>query len=133
MLHAVSRAHRVAQELKKILSFIIQYSLRDPRLNKMITISEVLLSTDCSYAKVFITLLENEDKLVIIETIKVLNNATGFIRTLLRKKINLRIIPKLFFIYDNSFINGIKISNIISNEIKKEKIHNNTIDYKKGR
>ncbi|HXK00636.1 MAG TPA: 30S ribosome-binding factor RbfA [Buchnera sp. (in: enterobacteria)] len=121
MLQEVSRTFRVSQELKKELSLIIQYSLRDPRLNTMITVSEVLLSPDLSYAKIFITLLNNQDTFFIKETIKILKNATGFIRTLLSKKIKLRIIPKLFFIYDNSFIEGIRISNIISHVIKKEK------------
>jgi ribosome-binding factor A len=121
MLQEVSRACRVAQELKKELSFIIQYSLRDPRLDTMITVSEVLLSPDFSDAKIFITLLNDQDTLFVKETIKILKRATGFIRTLLSKKIKLRIVPKLFFIYDNSFIEGIRISKVISNSIKKEK------------
>ena len=121
MLQEVNRASRIAQELKKELSFIIQYSLRDPRLNTMITVSEVLLSPDFSYAKIFITLLNDQDTLIAKETIKILKNATGFIRTLLSKKIKLRITPKLFFIYDNSFIEGIRISKVISNAIKKKK------------
>lgn len=132
MLQEVSRSSRVAQELKKILSFIIQYSLRDPRLNTMITVSEVLLSPDCKYAKVFVTFLNDKKKIIITEIIKILNNATGFIRKLLSKKIKLRMTPKLFFIYDDSFANGIKISNILSSVINKEKKCFNIIDHNKG-
>lgn len=121
MLQEMSRACRIAQELKKELSFIIQYSLRDPRLNTMITVSEVLVSPDFSDAKIFITLLNDQDTLFVKETIKILKKATGFIRTLLSNKIQLRIIPKLFFIYDNSFIEGIRISKVIANSIKREK------------
>jgi len=121
MLHTISRSCRVAQELKKEISVIVQQSLRDPRLHGIITISDVRLSQDLSDAKIFVSFLNEQESLFLKNSIKILNNASSFIRILLRRTMQLRIIPKLFFIYDNSFIEGMRISELIKNEKKSEK------------
>ncbi|ABJ90699.1 30S ribosome-binding factor RbfA [Buchnera aphidicola] len=115
MLKDFSRSMRLERSLYKEIAVIIQKNLRDPRLNSFITITEVKLSYDLSYAKVFITFLNYDDKKNIKIILGILQNATGYIRSLLNKKIYLRIVPKLFFVYDTSLINGIFISELIKN------------------
>ncbi|WP_343192006.1 30S ribosome-binding factor RbfA [Buchnera aphidicola (Formosaphis micheliae)] len=117
MILEYHRSYKIEQELKKQLATIIQYQLRDPRLNIIITISDVKITRDFSCAKIFFTTLNN--KVENIQTIiSILKNASGFIRILLSKNIKLRIVPKLYFMYDDSFVYGMKITNLINNITK---------------
>ncbi|WP_343155035.1 30S ribosome-binding factor RbfA [Buchnera aphidicola (Kurisakia onigurumii)] len=117
-----NRSFRVSNELKKEISCILKQSIRDPRLDCLITISEIDVSKDLSYAKVFVTFIQDnineyEDKKKIKEILKILKNASGYIRFLISKRLNMRIIPFLSFYYDDSFFKGYKISKIIDNAI----------------
>ena len=104
---------RLSNMLQREISQIIMTEVKDEDL-KFITITKVDLSSDLSYAKVYFQTL-NEDKEKIIKEI---NNASGFIRNILMKrKIEIRTMPELKFIYDESTEYGNKIDDII------EKIH----------
>ncbi|QCI27245.1 30S ribosome-binding factor RbfA [Buchnera aphidicola] len=116
------RSIRISEELKKEISYILKNKLRDPRIHSFITVSEVKVSKDLSYAKIFINDMEdikflkkNILKNNVKNIISILQNASGYIRRILCKKIILRKIPILFFYSDNSLIKGIKISNLIKN------------------
>lgn len=50
-----------------------------------------------------------------------LNEAAGFIRSLLGKAMRLRIVPELTFAYDNSLVEGMRMSNLVSNVVKKRR------------
>ncbi|CAL4322657.1 30S ribosome-binding factor [Buchnera aphidicola (Thelaxes suberi)] len=121
------RSHRISSLLKKELSCIVQRYIRDPRIDYMITVSEVNVSKDLSHAKIFITLFNNTnvqynnqfDKKM-NQILRILNCASGYIRCLIAKKINIRISPNLKFYFDNSLKYGETISNIIN----KNKINN---------
>lgn len=58
-----NRSVRISQELQKNIASIIQYSLKDPRINTIITVSEVQVSKDLSHAQVFVSFLQNYNKL----------------------------------------------------------------------
>ncbi|MGI4816635.1 MAG: 30S ribosome-binding factor RbfA [Janthinobacterium lividum] len=119
MLKDFSRSMRLERSLHKEIAAIIQQKIRDPRLNSLITIVEVKLSTDLSYAKIFFTCLHDQDKYRIQSILDILQKSTGFIRSLINKNIYLRVIPNLCFIHDVSFSNGILISQLI----KKSKLY----------
>ena len=76
----------------------------------------VSITNDLSYAKIYVTVLNDNEK---EETIKVLNNASKFIEMELSKKVDIRKMPELKFIYDES----IEYSNNIESII--ERINNN--------
>jgi ribosome-binding factor A len=118
MEKSFSRSFKIAQELQKNIAIIIQYSLKDPRIKTIITISEVRLSKDLSYAKVFISFLEKNANLTVKKVLILLNNASGYIRKLLCKKMNLRITPNIVFYHDDSFYKGNKIS-LLLNQLRK--------------
>ncbi|AYN24693.1 30S ribosome-binding factor RbfA [Buchnera aphidicola] len=118
MEKSFSRSSRISQELQKNIAVIIQHSLKDPRIKTIITVSEVRLSKDLSYAQVFISFLENNYNLTVKKTLIILNKAAGYIRKLLCNKMNLRIIPTIVFFHDDSFFKGNKIS-VLLNKIKK--------------
>ena len=101
--------------LQKEISQILMTEIKDKDL-QFVTITNVELTSDLSYAKIYFQTL-NEDKERIT---KELNEASGFIRAILKKrKLDIRIMPELKFVYDES----IEYSNNIENII--ERINNN--------
>ena len=108
------KTERLGNMLHREISNILMTEVKDEDL-KFITINKVDLSSDLSYLKVYYTCLD-QDKKDIIK--KDLEKAKGFIRSvLMKRKIEMRIIPELNFVYDDSIEYGNKIESII------EKIH----------
>ena len=91
---------------------MIQLELRDPRLG-MVTVSGVDVSRDFAYADVFVTFLSANNDEDISTSVRVLNNASGFLRKHLGKMIRLRVTPQLRFHYDETLSQGRKISSLI--------------------
>lgn len=119
MAKSFSRTQRVGHELQKEIAIILQREIKDPRLG-MVTVSGVDMSRDLSYAKVFVTFLYDSDPEVVTQGLKVLNDATGYIRSLVGKAMQLRIIPELKFVYDESLVEGMRMSNLVSEVIHKD-------------
>lgn len=115
------RTHRVNELLKRELSYIISNQSNDPRL-KFVTIASVDTTKDFSLSRVYITSLNSENKK---EIINVLRSATGFFRTEIAKKVNLKKLPKLEFIYDVSLDYGIKMDLLIDSLHNKRDNDNN--------
>lgn len=120
-----NRIQRVSREMQKKISSIFHKEIRDPRFFKKVTILDVVLSKDLSYAKVFIIffdilnndLNQNNTK----KNVKILNNKiSNYIRFLLSKKLKLRIIPKLVFLYDYSVIEYNRLSILIDKVIRNQ-------------
>lgn len=114
-----SRTDRVGQQIQKEIAVILQREIKDPRLG-MVTVSAVEVSRDLSYAKVFITVFNTEDENAAKQSAKVLNEATGYIRSLLGKRIRARIMPELKFVVDNSLMEGMRISNLVDTIIRED-------------
>jgi ribosome-binding factor A len=105
------KTERLANLLVKEISEILMTEIKDEDI-KFVTITHIDLSTDLSYAKVYCTVLndENRDK-----CLHDLNGAKGFIRNeLIKRKLEMRKIPELSFIFDESIEYGNKIEKIIS-------------------
>ncbi|MGK2959806.1 MAG: 30S ribosome-binding factor RbfA [Candidatus Malihini olakiniferum] len=114
MANEFSRTQRVSQEMQKEIAIILQREVKDPRIG-MTTVSGVEVSRDLAYAKVFVTFL-NENKLEQVKIgIKTLQSASGFIRVLLSKAMRLRVVPELTFYYDNSLVEGMRMSSLVTN------------------
>ncbi len=105
-----SRSGRLADLLQRELSKLIRDECTDPRLG-MVTISGVAVTDDLSFARVYVTVLEDEKQKGSIEA---LNHAAGFFRTQLSKHLSLRIVPKISFIYDTSLVNGSRIDQLLN-------------------
>lgn len=110
------RLNRVDEELKKELSQIISYELKNPDVTGMISVTKVKITPDFKYAKVYVSLLnsKNEEK-----TMEALKQASGFIRSQIAKRVNLRITPELVFEQDDSMEYGMRIDSIIK-ELKEK-------------
>ena len=108
------KTERLGNVLHREISQILMTEIKDQDL-KFVTVTKVDLSSDLSYAKVYFTCLDNDKK---DKVLKDINNASRFIRSeLMRRKIEIRNMPELTFVYDDSIEYGNKIESII------EKIH----------
>lgn len=108
-----SRRGRLGDLLHRELAKLIRDECTDPRLG-MVTISTVEVTEDLSFARVYVTVLE-DDKLK--GSIDALNNAAGFFRTQLSRHLTLRVVPKIKFIYDASLVTGSRMDMLL-NSIK---------------
>ena len=106
------RAERVGEQMKKEVMDIINNKVKDPRVG-FITITDVELTNDLSQAKVFLTVLGNKKE--------ALDKAKGFIKSELGSRMRLRIVPELFFEYDESIEYGNKIEKMIQDLHKQDK------------
>ena len=107
------KIERINSNMQKEISYIIANEIKNPNIN-FVTITACDVTNDLSYAKVYFTTLHNSD-----ETLKALRSAKGFIRKNLADRIELRHIPDLEFIYDESIEYGKRI------EQKIKEIHEN--------
>lgn len=119
MSREFKRSDRVAQELKKEVAVILQREVKDPRIG-MVTVSDVEVSRDLAYAKIFVTFLFDNDQEAINQGMKGLEKASPYIRSLVCKAMRLRIVPELRFIYDESLVEGMRMSNLVSNVIRED-------------
>ena len=111
------RTGRMAEELKKEIMEIIQNHLKDPRVDGLVSVTEVQVSNDLSYAKVYVT--KYGSAWAQSEALKALNDSKGFIRKELSKRFKTRTVPELSFVADESLQYGAKIEAILQ-EIKND-------------
>ncbi|MFV0576232.1 MAG: 30S ribosome-binding factor RbfA [Vibrio sp.] len=113
-----SRSQRVAQQLQKELASILQRDVRDSRIG-MVTISDVEVSRDLAYAKVFVTFLcvgEQTPE----SSLAALKEHEVAVRMALGKRIRLRLTPEVRFTYDNTLVEGMRMSNLVSEVVSKD-------------
>lgn len=113
------RSERLGEEIRKIISELLLRELKDPRLSGIVSISAVEVTTDYSYATVYISVLEDnsqeenevEHKREVLEAFR---SAKGLIRKEISKKIKIRRVPELLFKIDTSMEYGQHISKVIA-------------------
>ncbi|MBG23255.1 MAG: ribosome-binding factor A [Idiomarinaceae bacterium] len=121
-----SRTERVGQQYQREIALILQREIKDPRVS-MVTVSTVEVSRDLAYAKVYVTFLQDDDQQV-KQGLKVLNEASGFVRSLLGKRVRARITPELRFVHDPSLNEGIRMSRLVDDAIKRDQERTNSKD-----
>lgn len=117
MAKEFGRSQRVASEMQKELALILQREIRDPRLG-FVTVNEVELTKDLAVAKIYVTVL-NADDAGKQRNVKVLNEIAPTIRHELARRMRLRHISELHFIYDNSFDTGMRVAELLG-EVKND-------------
>ncbi len=114
MAREFKRTDRVAEQLQRELAQIIQLEVKDPRVG-MVTVCAVDLSRDLHYATVYVTFLGIEEtKDATQSAIDVLNEAAGFIRIQIGKRMRMRAVPHVKFLFDQSISRGRDLSSLIS-------------------
>jgi len=110
----------VAEAIRKEVSTILQGELKDPRLG-FVTITNVEVTADLRYAKIFFSVLGNDEDYA--KTKKALDSGLGFIRKLIAQRIQLRFAPELSFREDRSSEYSVHIQKVLDEikELDKEK------------
>lgn len=115
MAREYARTDRVGQQIQKEIAVILMREIKDPRLS-MTTVSAVEVTRDLAYAKVFVTFI-NDTPSEIKDSIEVLTEAEGYIRSLLAKRLRARIMPHLRFVYDKSMAEGVRMSALVDQAV----------------
>lgn len=105
-----TRLNRIDEELRKEISNIISFEIKNPDATGLISVTKVKITPDLKYAKVYISMLNSKNK---EKTLEALKKSSGYIRSEIAKRINLRITPELVFEEDNSMEYGMKIDSIL--------------------
>ncbi|MGH1460566.1 MAG: 30S ribosome-binding factor RbfA [Neptuniibacter sp.] len=122
MARDYSRTQRIADQLQKELAQLIQFEIKDPRLG-MVTVSYAKVSKDLGFADVYITVLPlngKDEAEAIVDSLKVLNSAAGFLRGELSRNVKLRATPQLRFHFDETIERGRHLHHLIEATIRQE-------------
>ena len=92
-----NRGFRVADQIQRDLTELIARELKDPRVG-MVTINAIEVTPDYAHAKVFFSLLVGDP----VETQAALNQAAGFLRNGLFKRLHIHTVPTLHFVFDRT-------------------------------
>ena len=111
------RLGRIDEEYKKELSQIIGYELKNPNVTGLISVTKVKVTSDLKYAKVYVSVLNSKN---IKDTLAGLKKSSGYIRSELAKRVNLRNTPELIFELDDSIEYGAKIDSILKEIMPKK-------------
>jgi len=112
------RMLRVDEQIKEEVSKIISFEIQDPHLTGMVSVTKVKTTPDLRYSRVFVSMIGCKSQK---ENLATLKKSSGYIRSLLAKRINLRLTPELVFEFDESIEYGSKIDKIIKDmNIKKD-------------
>lgn len=103
------KIERIASMLEKEIGYILMMEVKDSDI-KFVSVTGVKLASDLSIAKVYVTVLDESKK---DNTMKALKDARGYIRRELANRVDIRHVPDLEFIYDESIAYGKKIEEII--------------------
>ena len=107
------KIERIESSMVKEISYLLANEIKDPDIH-FVTVTAAKVTNDLSFAKIYVTVFDEEKKK---STLDALNNASGFLRSKLCERIDIRHMPELEFVYDESIAYSKKIENII------EKIH----------
>jgi ribosome-binding factor A len=122
-----TRKDRVSDALQRELAELVREEIRDPRL-KMANITAVDVNRDLAHAKVYVTFVGDHSEEEGLQATEVLNGASGFLRSRVAKRMQLRITPKLRFIYDKSGKRGQDLTALIEHAIHSDKMRHSDSD-----
>ena len=105
------RSERISKLIQREISGLLEREVSDPRLSRLISVTEVRLSPDLRHAKVFVSTLGSEINKE--DMLAGFNKASGFLRTELALHLKLRYTPQLSFHYDDSIERGARLLKLI--------------------
>lgn len=106
-----TRNKRISEEIRKVVSDLLLRGLKDPRISKFTSVTDVKTTRDLRYAYIFISVYDPKANRK--ETVEALNRAKGYIRSELGKNIDLRYTPEPIFKEDDSVDNAMHIQDIL--------------------
>ena len=105
------RIDRISEELRRELDAVIREELNDPRVDGTWSITRAEVSGDLRYAKVYISVLEDDKREPLMAALK---NAKGYLRRAMGKRMIIRTSPELIFISDKNIEYGVHIAKVLA-------------------
>lgn len=112
------RAQRLSEEIKREVSDILRNGVKDPRVNPLISITQVHVSRDLSYARIYVSLFGSEKEKK--DALEGLERARGFVRRELGGRLKLRNVPEVSFLVDDSIEYGSHINQLLKKVMNDE-------------
>ena len=106
---SATRMGRINEEIQRALAELIR-TVKDPRVQGLISITRVDTTADLKYAKVFVSVLDESDA---DQVVKGLKSAAGYLRRELGHALSLRATPELTFVRDYSMAHGAHILQVM--------------------
>ena len=111
------RIDRISEEVRREVDAIIREELHDPRVSGTFSVTRAEVTGDLRYAKIHISVLEDEKRETLIEALK---KARGFIRHSLGRRMIIRYTPELTFVSDRNIAYGVHIAKVLADTIGNE-------------
>ena len=105
------RPERVAHLMRREVAGILERDMDDPRLGSMVSVTDVEVSHDLSFAKVYVSVLE--EGAARAQALEALRHAAGFVRHALRPRLGLREVPEIRFLLDTSIERGARVEDLL--------------------
>ena len=100
---------RIAEEIRKIVSTMLINGIKDPRINSLVSVTDVEVTSDLSYAYIYVSILGGDEE----STLDGLKSACGYIRREVGKNIKIRHTPEIIFKIDDSLLKGMYMDELI--------------------
>jgi ribosome-binding factor A len=120
------RPEKVAHLMRREVADILERKLRDPGLVSTVTVTDVQVTHDLSFAKIFVTVLG--DSAARTQAMEALKRATGFVRHELGDRLELREVPELRFEYDVSLDRGQRVEDLLRKIEKGEAVKDEDLE-----
>jgi ribosome-binding factor A len=104
-----NRTKRIGEEIRKVVSSILIAGIKDYRINSMVSVTDVEVTTDLKYAYIYVSVLGGDRE----ATLAGLKSASGYVRREVGKAVNLRYTPEIIFKIDDSIEKGVYMSTLI--------------------
>jgi ribosome-binding factor A len=124
----MSRDLRVADFVRDEVARILQRDMRDPRVGSFVSVNDVKVSKDLSYAEIYVSSLQAETEEDKSELITVLNKAAGFFRSELAKRHTMRTTPRTRFHDDELVERGPRIEKLIGKAVSQDESRGTSSD-----
>ena len=125
---AMSRDLKVADFIRDEVARIVQLEMRDPRVGGFVSVNDVKVSKDLSFADIYVSSLNATNEEERKELIQVLNKASGFFRSTLAKRHSMRTTPKPRFHYDELVEGGPRLEALIEKVVAYDKENQDKMD-----
>ncbi len=113
---ATNRINRINEDIQRELADLLR-TVKDPRVQGLISITRVDTTTDLRYCRVYVSALDQSD---IKEVVKGLKSAAGYLRRELGRALTLRYTPELQFMADDSIERGVRMVSMIDRILEED-------------
>ena len=105
------RPEKVAHLMRREVAEILQQKLRDPRVSAMVSVTDVEVTQDLSFARVFVSVMGSEAERA--ASLQALAHAAGYVRRELGPRLGLRDVPEVRFVPDDSLARGARVEELL--------------------